>query len=207
MSMNSTERLRLSIRRGCPDLRAYRNLVGRAGINPWCPRPESNRHDREVEGFSCHFGFRRQRERCSWSGARLHHSPAHDAHCHRCPPSALYTFLRPCGRRLGSVSARTLARPGPSPSLTGFTSGVSPGGLKPFKSLVSTNFTTRACRRPSRTTHAPGGRRACSSSLLLHPGQRRTRGAELPADRRAQSISLSTGQTLSSIRGCAFAVG
>jgi hypothetical protein len=27
----------------------------------WCPRPESNRHDREVEGFSCHFGFRRRR--------------------------------------------------------------------------------------------------------------------------------------------------
>ena len=42
----------------------------------WCPRPESNRHDREVEGFSYHFGFRRQRMRCSWSGARLHHSLA-----------------------------------------------------------------------------------------------------------------------------------
>ena len=44
----------------------------------WCPRPESNRHDREVEGFSCHFGFRRQRAscRCSWSGARLHPGPA-----------------------------------------------------------------------------------------------------------------------------------
>src|SRR5690606_8778658 len=42
----------------------------------WCPRPGSNRHDREVEGFSYHFGFRRQRNRCSWSGARLHHSLA-----------------------------------------------------------------------------------------------------------------------------------
>lgn len=42
----------------------------------WCPRPESNRHDREVEGFSYHFGFCRQRMRCSWSGARLHHSLA-----------------------------------------------------------------------------------------------------------------------------------
>ncbi len=28
------------------------------------------------EGFSYHFGFRRQRMRCSWSGARLHHSLA-----------------------------------------------------------------------------------------------------------------------------------
>ncbi len=27
----------------------------------WCPRPESNRYGREAEGFSYHFGFRRQR--------------------------------------------------------------------------------------------------------------------------------------------------
>ncbi|EFF76743.1 hypothetical protein HMPREF0004_1831 [Achromobacter piechaudii ATCC 43553] len=27
----------------------------------WCPRPESNRYDLAVEGFSYHFGFRRQR--------------------------------------------------------------------------------------------------------------------------------------------------
>jgi len=26
----------------------------------WYPRPDSNRHDREVEGFSYHFGFRRR---------------------------------------------------------------------------------------------------------------------------------------------------
>ena len=30
---------------------------------------------------------------CSWSGARLHHSAAGRSHRHRCPPSALYTFL------------------------------------------------------------------------------------------------------------------
>jgi hypothetical protein len=26
----------------------------------WCPGPESNRHGREAEGFSCRFGFRRR---------------------------------------------------------------------------------------------------------------------------------------------------
>ena len=50
--------------------------MNKDGSPNWCPRPESNRHDREVEGFSYHFGFRRQRERCSWSGARLHRSLA-----------------------------------------------------------------------------------------------------------------------------------
>lgn len=30
------------------------------GIGFWCPGPESNRHGREAEGFSCHFGFRRR---------------------------------------------------------------------------------------------------------------------------------------------------
>ena len=43
-------------------------LVPEAGIEPARPF--------RVEGFSYHFGFRRQRERCSWSGARLHHSLA-----------------------------------------------------------------------------------------------------------------------------------
>lgn len=53
-------------------------VPGWAGTAPgWCPRPESNRHDREVEGFSCHFGFRRRHLRRSWSGARLH--PSHVA--------------------------------------------------------------------------------------------------------------------------------
>jgi hypothetical protein len=96
-------------------------------LGSWCPRPESNRHDREVEGFSCHFGFRRQRGRCSWSGARLH--PSLDGR--RCPPSALYTFpQRLSASGLGSALARTLAHPGRSPTLTGFTSRVSPEGLK-----------------------------------------------------------------------------
>ena len=43
-------------------------MVPEAGIEPARPF--------RVEGFSYHFGFRRQRERCSWSGARLHHNLA-----------------------------------------------------------------------------------------------------------------------------------
>ena len=106
----------------------------------WCPGPESNRHDREVEGFSYHFDFRRQRERCSWSGARLHHSlAAVGARRLLSTPSH-----EPFDSGLGSALARTFAHPGRSPNLTGFTFGVSSGGLKFFKSLVSTNFTTRA---------------------------------------------------------------
>ncbi len=155
--MDVTGRYRPSTRWRHPFLLGGLDVAGCAGIGTWCPRPESNRHDREVEGFSCHFGFRRQRERCSWSGARLHHSPAHDAHCHRCPPSALYTFLRPCGRRLGSVSARTLARPGPSPSLTGFTSGVSPGGLNHSSPLcLPISPLGHAADRPARRMHPAG---------------------------------------------------
>jgi hypothetical protein len=45
---------------------------------------------------------------------------------------------------LGSALARMPEHPGLSPTLTGFTSGVSPRRLKLFKSLVSTDFTTRA---------------------------------------------------------------
>ncbi len=41
-------------------------MVPEAGIEPARPF--------RVEGFSYHFGFRRQHERCSWPGARLHHS-------------------------------------------------------------------------------------------------------------------------------------
>jgi hypothetical protein len=92
----------------------------------WCPRPESNRHDREVEGFSYHFDFRRQRMRCSWSGARLHHSLATlGARRLLSTPSH-----EPFDSGFGSALARTLARPGRSPNLTGFTFGVSSGGLK-----------------------------------------------------------------------------
>ena len=63
-----------------------------------------NRHDREVEGFSYHFDFRRQRKRCSWSGARLHHSLATvGARRLLSTPS-----IEPFGSRLGSVLARML---------------------------------------------------------------------------------------------------
>lgn len=61
----------------------------------WCPRSESNRHAFKGGGFSCHFGFRRPERNTdsgSWSGARLHRSLVG----RRCPPSALYTFLRTC---------------------------------------------------------------------------------------------------------------
>jgi hypothetical protein len=63
--------------------------------NLWCPRSESNRHAFKGGGFSYHFGFRgpeQQYRSGSWSGARLHHSLLGS----RCPPSALYTFLRAC---------------------------------------------------------------------------------------------------------------
>jgi hypothetical protein len=75
----------------------------------------------------------------SWSGARLHHG----LFGFRCPPSALYTFPR-AKRGLGSASARART-PGPSPSLTGFTSRISPRGLKSLsESAASTNSATRA---------------------------------------------------------------
>ena len=78
-------------------------------------------------GFSYHFDFRRHHAnaRCSWSGARLHHS-----------------FAALGARRLLSTPSEESFDPrawlgissdlcpGPSPSLTGFTSGVSSGGLK-----------------------------------------------------------------------------
>ena len=106
----------------------------------WCPRPESNRHDREVEGFSYHFGFRRQRMRCSWSGARLHHSLAAVG-----ARRLLSTPSQPGGWTWLGVGSDA-RHPGLSPTLTGFTSGVSTRRLKLFKSLVSTDFTTRALR-------------------------------------------------------------
>ena len=68
----------------------------------------------------------------------------------RCPPSALYTFPT-MEAGLGSALARMPEHPGRSPTLTGFTSGVSPRRLKLFKSLVSTNFTTRAWRDALKT--------------------------------------------------------
>jgi len=79
--------------------------LNKDGSPNWCPRPESNRHDREVEGFSYHFGFRRQRERCSWSGARLHHSLAAVGARRLLSTPSLESF----DPGLGSVLARMLA--------------------------------------------------------------------------------------------------
>jgi len=62
---------------------------------------------------------------CSWSGARLHHSLAAlgARRLLSTPSEALY------GAKAWLGISSDL-RPGPSPSLTGFTSEVSPGGLK-----------------------------------------------------------------------------
>ena len=78
-------------------------------------------------GFSSHFGFRRRPARAgrSWSGARLHHSlSAVGARRLLSTPS-----LEPFGSRAWLGISSNL-RSGPSPSLTGFTSRVSPRRLK-----------------------------------------------------------------------------
>ena len=80
--------------------------MNKDGSSNWCPRPESNRHDLlKVEGFSYHFGFRRQRERCSWSGARLHHSLSTLGARRLLSTPSLESF----DPGLGSVLARMLA--------------------------------------------------------------------------------------------------
>ena len=93
----------------------------------WCPRPESNRHALRRGIF---FPLRLSpppspKKRRSWAGARLHHSlSALGARRLLSTPSE-----EPFGSRAWLGISSDL-RPGPSPSLTGFTSGVSPGGLK-----------------------------------------------------------------------------
>ena len=72
-------------------------LVPEAGIEPARPF--------RVEGFSYHFGFRRQRERCSWSGARLHPSLAALGARRLLSTPSLESF----DPGLGSVLARMLA--------------------------------------------------------------------------------------------------
>ena len=125
----------------------------------WCPRPESNRHDREVEGFSYHFDFRRQRKRCSWSGARLHHSlAAVGARRLLSTPSH-----EPFDSGLGSALARTLARPGHSPNLTGFTFGVSSGGLKFLQVPCVYQFHHSGWFDSLLNPFSPDYRRACSN--------------------------------------------
>jgi len=92
------------------------------------------------EGFSSHFGFRRRPDRAgrSWAGARLHlgHSQAVGARRLLSTPS-------PVGAGLGSALARRQV----SRAFTdfdGFHFGRFPPKAQIFKSLVSTNFTTRA---------------------------------------------------------------
>lgn len=106
---------------------------------PWIGARGRNRTGTPCgEGFSSHFGFRRQRWRCSWAGARLHHSLAAVG-----ARRLLSTPSQPCGWAWLGVGSDAM-HPGRSPTLTGVTSGVSPRRLKLFKSLVSTDFTTRA---------------------------------------------------------------
>ena len=93
----------------------------------WCPGPESNRHALRRGIF---FPLRLSppsppKRRRSWAGARLHHSlSALGARRLLSTPSE-----KPFSFRAWLGISSDL-RPGPSPSLTGFTSGVSPGGLK-----------------------------------------------------------------------------
>lgn len=72
-------------------------LVPEAGIEPARPF--------RVEGFSYHFNFRRQRERRSWSGARLHHSLSTLGARRLLSTPSLESF----DPGLGSVLARMLA--------------------------------------------------------------------------------------------------
>ena len=98
----------------------------------WYPEPDSNRHDLATEGFSYHFGFRRRRISRSTFVVWSTPSPWCDVPHVRCPPSALYAFPSDnLSDKLGSASTRPNGGhwSGPSPTLTGFTSGVSPRGL------------------------------------------------------------------------------
>ena len=71
-----------------------------------CPRPDLNRHDLAIEGFSYHFGFRRRPRLATfvvWS------TPSPWPFGFRCPPSALYAFpSAPLSDGLGSVSTRPI---------------------------------------------------------------------------------------------------
>jgi len=93
----------------------------------WCPRPESNRHAlRRGIFFPLRFSpLPSPKKRRSLAGARLHHSlSALGARRLLSTPSE-----EPFGSRAW-VGISLDLRPGPSSSLTGFTSGASSGGLK-----------------------------------------------------------------------------
>jgi len=89
------------------------------------------------EGFSSHYGFRRQ----PWAVRALDYALA-------------MAFAVGPRRLVSTPSRKGLARrclgqtrPGSSPTLTGFTQALSSLGAQFSKSLVSTNFTTRADAR------------------------------------------------------------
>lgn len=134
-------------------------LLRQGRLPSWCPRPESNRHDREVEGFSYHFDFRRQRKRCSWSGARLHHSLAAVGARRLLSTPSHESF----DSGLGSALAQTFACPGRSPNLTGFTFGVSSGGLKLLQVPCVYQFHHSGWYRSLPSPFSPDYCRACSN--------------------------------------------
>jgi|GEM_PF-7042015 len=121
-------------------------------------------------GFSSHFGFRRRHAdaRRSWSGARLHHSlSALGARRLLSTPSE-----GPFGSRAWLGISSDL-RPGPSPSLTGFTSGVSSGGLKfglsPLRLPISPPGQNREAVCHDMTSCKPSGAGVTIAEFRLAP--------------------------------------
>lgn len=142
-----------------------------------CPEPGSNRHGVASEGFSYHFGFRRQCRHCSWSGARLHPSQKGL----RCPPSALYTFpWSPKGlarRWLGYQQAR---------AFTEF------DGLHPWRFPQRAQIDQVPCvyqfHHPGRWSAALSSERA---GFYTHPSSRST-GATAAGSRESSSCAETT---------------
>ena len=107
----------------------------------WCSRPESNRYDLAVDGFSylpqLSLPLRMQR---LGSGLSLHHDlSALGATRLVSTPSELLRL----GSGLASAQINSWKR---SPNLGSSTLNVSDEALKPYKSVASTNSATRAYR-------------------------------------------------------------
>lgn len=99
------------------------------------------------------------RMRCSWSGARLHHSLAAVGARRLLSTPSHEAF----DSGLGSALARTLARSGRSPNLTGFTFGVSSGGLKLLQVPCVYQFHHSGWLDSLPSPFSPDYRRACSN--------------------------------------------